>query len=283
MELRGRAILVTGASTGIGEACARHFDGLGARVYAGVRKESDGERLAAGQSDRLTPVILDVTDEGQIEAVMARIADDQGAAGLAGLVNNAGVARGGPLEYLPIDEWRDQFEINVFGQIAVTKAAMPLIRDATGRIVFIGSISGRVSTPFMGPYSASKHAIEAVVESLQHELASWGIGVALVEPGVIATAIWGKGTETIERLDESFSPEAHERYGQIFAQFREAIAANGRKGIPALEVAEAVEHALTSPRPKLRYLVGRDAQTAAYADKVLPDRVMQKLVRSQRG
>jgi NAD(P)-dependent dehydrogenase (short-subunit alcohol dehydrogenase family) len=278
MERTGKTILVTGASTGIGEAAVRYFDERGARVYAGVRKEADGERLRNGSSDRLTPVILDVTDEAQIDATMKTIADDIGSGGLHGLVNNAGVARGGPLEYLPVDEWREQFEVNVFGQIAVTRAAMPLIRQAVGRIVFIGSIAGRVSTPFMGPYAASKHAIEAIGESLLHELHPWGIHVAVVEPGVIATAIWGKGNETVDRMERELPPEASERYADVFESFRRQITENDGKGIPAVEVAERIDHALFSPHPRPRYLVGNDAKMAAAADRLAPDRLMQFLV-----
>jgi NAD(P)-dependent dehydrogenase (short-subunit alcohol dehydrogenase family) len=278
MGLAGKSILITGASTGIGEACARSFDDAGARVFAGVRKEADADALRQGQSDRLRPVILDVTRADQIEAVVEQIDGVVGEQGLDGVVNNAGVARGGPLEYLPIDEWRDQFEINVFGQVAVTQATLPLIRRATGRVVFVGSIAGRVATPFMGPYSASKHAIEAVAESLWHELRPWGIHVALVEPGVIATAIWGKGQETLARLDEELPAEAHERYADVFDDFRRSIDESNKNGIAATEVAKKVAHALTSSRPRPRYLVGNDAKMAAFADKLLPDSLMELAV-----
>jgi NAD(P)-dependent dehydrogenase (short-subunit alcohol dehydrogenase family) len=274
-EHGGKAVLVTGASTGIGEACARYFDDKGATVFAGVRRDEDGDRLRVGQSERLTPVLLDVTDSAQIDAAMKEIGERRGGAGLDGLVNNAGVARGGPLEYLPLDEWRSQFEINVFGQVAVTQAAMPMIREATGRIVFVGSIAGRVGTPFMGPYAASKHAIEAIGESLMHELRPWGIHVAVVEPGVIATAIWGKGNDTLDRLTDLLTPEARERYGHVIDDFRRDIAANDAKGIAPVAVAERVEHALFNAHPRPRYLVGSDARMAAFAKRVLPDPVMQ--------
>jgi NAD(P)-dependent dehydrogenase (short-subunit alcohol dehydrogenase family) len=144
MTTNPSAVLVTGASTGIGEACARFFDERGLRVFAGVRRETDAERLREGQSERMTPVLLDITDQSQIDAAIGTVEAATDGGGLAGLVNNAGVARGGPLEYLPIEEWRDQLEINVVGQVAMTKAALPLIRRGPGRIVFIGSIAGRV-------------------------------------------------------------------------------------------------------------------------------------------
>ena len=276
--LQGRSIVVTGASTGIGEACARHFDAEGATVFAGVRRDADGDRLREGSSDRLRPVTLDVTDAAQIDAAFDEIGAAVGVRGLDGLVNNAGVARGGPLEFLAVDEWRDQFEINVFGQVAVTRRAIPLIRPARGRIVFIGSIASRVSTPFMGPYAASKHAIAAVAEALRHELRPWGIKVSLVEPGVIATDIWGKGRETLARLDDELPAAAHELYGSVFDEFRSSIDKNDGGGIPAIDVARKVAHALTAPRPKSRYLVGTDALVAGYADRLLPDAVMDVVV-----
>jgi len=278
MGLTGKTILITGASTGIGAACARHLDAEGARVFAGVRNEADGERLREGSSDRLRSVMLDVTRADHIAAAVDEIGAAVGDRGLDGLVNNAGVARGGPLEYLTIDEWRDQFEINVFGQVAVTQATLPLIRRATGRIVFIGSIAGRVATPFMGPYSSSKHAIEAVAESLSYELAPSGIRVVLVEPGVIATGIWGKGRETIARLDDELPAEAHERYPDVFDEFRRSIDKSEGSGIAPLVVAEKVAHALTAKRPRPRYLVGIDARAAGLAERLLPDPLMAFIV-----
>ncbi len=156
-------VLVTGASSGIGEACALHLDRLGHRVYAGVRKQEDARGLGERGSDRMVPVFLDVTDQGQVDAVASQIAGDAGK--LDGVVNNAGIGRGGPLEYLPLAEWREQLEVNVVGQVAVTKAVLPLIRSAGGRIVFIGSIGGRVATMMVGPYCASKFAVRQAARS----------------------------------------------------------------------------------------------------------------------
>lgn len=192
MRLVVRAVVVTGASTGIGEATALRFDRRGWQVFAGVRSQTDAERLTAQAGSRLRTVMLDVTDEQMVGAAADTIRSAVGRGGLAGVVNNAGVALGGPVEYLPLEEWRRQLEVNVLGQIAVTKAMMPMIRQGRGRIVFIGSISGRVAAPMMGPYSASKFALEAIAETLRHELRPWGIRVVLIEPGAVKTAIWDK-------------------------------------------------------------------------------------------
>ena len=272
-------VLVTGASTGIGEACALHLDRLGWRVFAGIRKEADGDRLRAQATDRLVAVQLDVTDEGQVGAAFSVIADAVGDDGLAGLVNNAGVARGGPLELLPLSEWRDQLDVNVFGQVAVTKAAIPLLREATGRIVFIGSIAGRVAAPMIGPYAASKHAIEAIGASLREELRPWDIKVAVVEPGIIKTPIWSKGRAKADELEATLGDEAQRLYKDQIEKTRASIERNDTKGIPATKVAEAVAHALTSPRPKLRYLVGPDALVAGNLVRLTPDRAWARLSR----
>lgn len=274
-------VLVTGASTGIGEACALHLDRLGWKVFAGVRRREDGERLCAGATagGRLVPVLLDVTDEEQVIEAMVTIASSVGEDGLAGLVNNAGVARGGPLELLPMSEWRQQLDVNVFGQVAVTKAAIPLLRKATGRIVFIGSIAGRVAAPLIGPYAASKHAIEAIGASLREELRPWDIKVAVVEPGVIRTPIWSKGKAKADELESTFDEDGVRLYRDQMDSIRSSIERNDAKGIAASKVADVVAHALTSPRPKLRYLVGVDALVAGNLVRLMPDRAWARLSR----
>src|SRR3990172_8450526 len=185
-----RCVVITGASTGIGEACALRLDKLGWRVFARVRKEADAERLKNEGSERLTPAFIDVTDEGSIMKAEETVRAVVGEAGLAGLGDNAGVGIHGPLEFLPIEDLRRQLEVNTIGQIAVTQAFLPLIRKGRGRIVNIGSIGGKMATPFLGPYAASKFAMEALTDSLRQELRPWDIHVAIVEPGSIATPIW---------------------------------------------------------------------------------------------
>jgi NAD(P)-dependent dehydrogenase (short-subunit alcohol dehydrogenase family) len=269
--------VVTGSSTGIGEACALRLAGAGHRVIAGVRREADGERLAA-RAGSIVPALVDVTDGMQIDALVRRL-DELDASRLDGLVNNAGIARGGPLEFLPIDEWRTQFEVNVLGQVAVTKALIPLLRRARGRVVFIGSISGRVSTPFLGPYGASKHAIEAVAESLREELRPWDIAVSVVEPGAVRTPIWAKGRDFADQLERRLPAEAHDLYDDAITDLRRTIDNQERVGVPPDRVAAVVERALTAARPRYRYLVGRDARGAGMLERLLPDRAMAYVTR----
>jgi NAD(P)-dependent dehydrogenase (short-subunit alcohol dehydrogenase family) len=275
------SVLVTGASTGVGEACALRLDRLGHRVYAGVRTEEHARLLLQRGSDRIVPVFLDVTDQGQIDAAAKQIADDGGR--LDGVVNNAGIARGGPLEYLPLETWREQLEVNVLGPVAVTKAVLPFIRAARGRIVFIGSIGGKVATMLMGPYAASKFAIEAIGESLRGELHPWGISVSVVEPGAIKTPIWEKGRQEADRLERALPEEARTRYARHIAAIRKGIEMQDRRGASPYKVAAAVEHALYSTRPKTRYLVGTDARVQALLVRWLPDRPREAIIRRFAG
>lgn len=279
----GSTVLVTGASTGIGRATALRLAAAGWRVFAGVRRDADGRALADASAGSLTPVALDVTDPAQIAAAADSIADAVGGAGLAGLVNNAGIARGGPVEYLPVDDWRLQFEVNLFGQVAVTQAMMPLLRDARGRIVFIGSNSGRISTPMMAPYGASKFAIEALAASMRLELRPWGMKVVVVEPGAVKTAIWEKGRALADELEAVMPADAASRYGDQIAAIRKGIETQDRTGIPADRVAAVVEKALTADRPRARYQVGIDSHVSAAASRVLPDRLLDVAVAKLAG
>ena len=197
-----KSVLVTGASTGIGRACAERLDGAGWRVFAGVRKQPDADSLREAGSERLVPLILDVTDAGQIAAAAERIGGETGEAGLDGLVNNAGIAIGGPLETLPIDDFRRQIEVNLTAHVAVTQAMLPAIRRARGRIVFITSIGGLMAVPMFGAYHAAKFGLEAVGDVFRQELRQWGISVSIVEPGSIATPIWERGQEEVDAIAE---------------------------------------------------------------------------------
>jgi NAD(P)-dependent dehydrogenase (short-subunit alcohol dehydrogenase family) len=278
MSSTSNGIVITGASSGIGEACALHLDALGFRVFAGVRRAEDGEAVQARASARLTPVLLDVTDAASIHQAAERVRDAVGAAGLAGLVNNAGIVVGGPLEVVPPADLRKQFEVNVIGQVAVTQAFLPLLRQGRGRIVNIGSIAGRAATPFIGPYAASKFALEALTDAMRLELRPWGIHVSIVEPGAVASRIWDKGKQRAVQMETAAGPEAKACYGEAAARMREAFARAEQRAIPPRAVTEAIVHALRAARPKTRYLVGRDARLRALLARWLPDRVQDWLL-----
>jgi len=274
-----RAVLVTGAAKGIGRACVERLVGGGHRVYAGVRSDRDADMLRA-LSDRVTPLFLDVTDAAQVRLAAEQVRATLGSDTFAGVVNNAGVAVAGPLEFLPIEEMRRQFEINVIGQVAVTQALLPLIRESRGRVVNIGSVAGRSALPFMGPYSASKFALEALTDALRVELAGWGIHVTIVEPGVIATPIWDTSVNAARRMTERMPPRFFEYYGRIVDALQKKALNGTAGGLPPDHVARVVEHALFATRPKTRYVVGSKARMRIMVEK-LPDRWRDRLIRKQ--
>jgi NAD(P)-dependent dehydrogenase (short-subunit alcohol dehydrogenase family) len=266
-----KAVLVTGASTGIGEATARRLKGAGWEVFAAARKDADLERLGG---EGFAAVKLDVADSDSIAAAKRRL-DERG---LHGLVNNAGIAVSGPMEYLPLDELRHQLEVNLVGQVAVIQAFMPNIRQAKGRIVNVSSIGGKMALPMVGPYAASKHALEAVSDALRRELRPWGIHVSLIEPGAVVTPIWDRGRETADRLEAEMGEEARDRYGKLADKIRSETEKIPDRGVQPDEVAKAIEEALTASRPKLRYVVGGDAKMRLRVKAVIGDRGMDALI-----
>ncbi len=271
-----KSVLVTGASTGIGRACALALSAAGWHVYAGVRTSGAGAALT-GDAPAVEPIRLDVTDSASIREAARRIAAERGTAGLDGLVNNAGIAVGGPLELVRLDDLRRQFEVNVIGQLAVTQEFLPMLRTARGRIVLMSSVSGRIGHPFIGPYTASKFALEALGDALRVELRSSRVQVSLVEPGAVATSIWDKGRTAI---DETVIPAQHQqRYGQVPVLMRAVVAESARTGVPPQRVADVVLAALTAARPRSRYVVGRDAKIAITLRRFLPDRTFDRLTR----
>jgi NAD(P)-dependent dehydrogenase (short-subunit alcohol dehydrogenase family) len=272
------AVVITGASTGIGRACALTLDALGFRVFAGVRKSSDGESLRRGSSVRLTPIFIDVTDEQSIAAAAEEVSREVGDAGLAGLVNNAGIAIPGPLEYLPREELRRQLEINLVGQLAVTQAFLPLLRKARGRIVNISSLAGKLTTPFNGAYSAAKHGIEAFSDALRMELAPWGIHVSVVEPGTIATAMPKKLLQDAATVLSNLPDEGRERYGSDFETYVRELAEHAQRGSQPEVVARAVVHALTARTPRARYPAGTPAGRMLMLYRLLPDRLLDSVI-----
>jgi NAD(P)-dependent dehydrogenase (short-subunit alcohol dehydrogenase family) len=276
-------VVITGASTGIGEACALELDRRGWRVFAGVRSQSATEKLRAEASDRLTPILIDVTDTASIAAAARAVGEAVGDAGVDGLVNNAGIAVPGPLEALPIDTFRRQMEVNVIGQVAVTQAFLPLLRKARGRVVNISSVNGGLSCPYLGAYSASKFALEAVTDAFRIELRRWGIEVSAVEPGPINTPIWQKTVQTADQLADRISPELLALYESDLAIMRETQARLAGSASSVDRVVCAVVHALTAKRPKTRYFLGWHARLPHKGMKMLPDRVRDWIVRKLVG
>jgi len=277
------SVVVTGTSTGIGEACARYLDRMGFQVFATVRSQSDGDRISRAASTRLVYVILDVTEIDSITEALKRVEKATDGRGLDGLVNNAGLVVGGPLELLPIERLRMQLEVNVIGQIAVTQAFLPLIRRATGRIVNISSISGRVAAPMIGAYAISKFAFEAFSDSLRRELSAWGIKVSVIEPGAISTPIWQKSISRADKVLQTMPERAKQLYGKRIEQARDNAVKMSNGAIPAIDVAKVVHRALTASRPRTRYVVGREAKIAARLAWLLPDKLMDWIIEKSRA
>lgn len=273
-----RAVVVTGASSGIGRATALLLDARGWTVFAGVRRSADAQSLAVAASERLVPLMLDVSKEPDIAAA-AQTVRDRGIP-LAGLVNNAGIAAAAPLEAVPIDELRHQLEVNVVGQVAVTQAMLPMLRATEGRIVNVTSVGGLVAGPMLGPYHASKFAFEAITDTLRNELAPWGIEVIAIEPGAIATPIWATSAAAADRMN--LPAEAIERYRKPIAAARASAANASKHGLPPEKVAGVIERALTTRRPRTRYPVGTDAKAVAWLLAGLPDRLRDRIVFGQR-
>ncbi len=256
-----RAIVVTGASTGIGKAIALALDAKGFRVFAGVRKEADGATLRREATGTLTPLLLDVTDESSLaRAVETVTAQTNGH--LYGLVNNAGLGLGGPLELVPISETRKLMEVNVIGLLATTQAFAPLLRNAGGRIVNIGSLAGIIAMPGASSYAASKFAVQAITDALRLEFAPFGIQVAIVDPGAIESALWDKGKAQKKALLDAASPELLELYAPLI-EMGKKLGEHPRGMLPASRVAEDVVRAFCSAKPKTRYLVGPGPHKAA--------------------
>lgn len=268
-------IVVTGASTGMGAATARELASRGFHVLAGVRRESDGRALAA---DRIQPVIVDITRSEQIIDLAALVEAD--GRPLRALVNNAGIAVNAPVEVMPMTEWRRQFDVNFFGHLEVTQALLPAIRRSRGRIVMTSSLAGRLAQPTYGAYSGSKYALEAVGDALRRELAPEGVKVVLIEPGAVRTEMVGRGGVTARTLISGMTPEQEQRYGglmqAILAQSEDFL----RTGVDASAAAQVFARAITSPRPRARYTIGRDAAVLTRLARFLPDRALDRVLAS---
>ena len=268
-----QSVVVTGASTGIGRACVAELVAAGFHVWAAVRKQSDADSLTAEHGTAVTPLLLDLLDHASVRAAGERVC----AAGpLRGLVNNAGIALPAPLETIPIDVFERQLDINVVGQLLMTQVMLPaLLAHGDARVVFIGSIGGRISGPILGAYHASKHAVVALADSLRAELAPYGVRVSLVEPGVIATPIWSTASAAGDEVMSSI-PAEHPRYARQIAGARKS-ARNGSSGSPPSTVGTVVRKAIVSRRPRPRQVVGSDAKVVAALVRLLPFRAIYRI------
>jgi len=281
--------LITGASTGIGRSTSLRLARAGWTVLAGVRDPAAGERLLAEApaAGHVIPLTLDVSDADQIARAAELVDAETRGAGAPGtgrldaLVNNAGIGFGGPLELIPVEDLRRQFEVNVVGQVAVTQARLPALRRARGRIVLVSSIGGRVAMAFTAPYAASKHALEAIGDALRVELRTSNVQVALIEPGSVATPIWDKAGAEAERV--SIPAELQTQYGQVPAAMGKVVDNLAQRGIPAEQVAETIERALTARRMRARYLIGGDAKVMLLAKRLLPDLLFDRVARRALG
>ena len=275
-------VVVTGTSTGIGEATALHLAKQGFHVLAGVRRDEDGAALANRAKGEVTPLIIDVTDAAMIAAAAAKMSDAVGERGLAGLVNNAGIGVPAPLEFQPMADFRHQLEVNLFGPVAMTQAFLPLIRRGRGRIVNVGSIGGMLVLPLNGAYSASKFGMRAISDALRLELRQWEIHVSLIEVAPVKTAIFGKSYAALDGLQAKLGEDGYRLYEQQIAAIRKAVEGAEASADPPLVIAKAIDHALTSDKPKTRYLVGHGGKQTALA-AALPDRARDKALARELG
>jgi NAD(P)-dependent dehydrogenase (short-subunit alcohol dehydrogenase family) len=275
-------VVVTGAAKGIGAAIVRRLVADGFRVIAGVRRTEDAQALRGELGERVVPALLDITDPDAVAAAAELVGGQVSDRGLAGLVNNAGIAVAAPLEFLPPAELRRQLEVNVVGQHAVTQALLPVLRRGQGRIINLGSIGDRIVAPMTGPYHISKFALRAWSDTLRLELSPWDIKVVLVEPGAVATPIWETSIVAAERLQQTLPAGVEELYVRAIAAARTSALRSAARGMPADQVAAVVAQALTVRRPRARYLVGIDARITAIVAR-LPDRLRDRLILSQSG
>ncbi len=277
-----KSVVVTGSSTGIGWGAAKVLIENGLRVFGSVRKQADGDRLKAEFGDNFVPLLFDVTDAAAVNAAAEKVSAALGHETLAGLVNNAGIAVAGPLLYLKIDELRHQLEVNVVGQLIVTQAFAPLLgvdktrKGAPGRIVMISSVGGKNANPFVGPYNASKFALEGLSESLRRELMLFGIDVIIVAPGAVATPIWNKADEI------DVNQYANTPYIDQLKRIRSYMLERGAKGLKPEELGKAIHKALTIAHPKTRYSVSPDRVQDTMVN-ILPKRLVDRMIGGRLG
>ena len=273
---RRELIVVTGASTGMGAATAKELARKGFHVLAGVRRDVDADALRA---DGIEPHILDITVDSDVAAIADRVARDPLGRPLRALINNAGIGVNGPVEALPIAEWRRQFEVNLFGHVAMIQALLPSLRRSSGTVVNISSVGGKVALPTYPAYAGSKFAMEALSDSLRREVSGSGVKVAVVEPGAVKTAMAERGIATADRLKAEMATDQLERYGALIDAMSNLSRSFDTDGVPAEHAAKVIAKAATAPRPRTRYTIGRDAAVLARLSRVVSDRFLDRLVR----
>ena len=265
-------IVVTGASTGMGASAARELARQGFHVLAGVRRDRDADAI---RSTGIEPVILDITRSEQVEALAARVAGDPRP--LHALVNNAGIQVNGPVEALPMAQWRWVFEVNLFGHIAVTQALLPALLRSKGRVINISSVGGKIAMPTYGAYAGAKFALEAVSDALRREVAPLGVQVVLVEPGGVRTEMAARGIATANHLATQMTPEQDERYGRLVHAINTLMASGTASGLTADAAARVIAKAVTTRRPRTRYTIGRDAALLTCLVRMLSDRALDRI------
>lgn len=270
--------IVTGASTGIGRATAQRLAAEGYHVLAGVRKQSDAQKITR---PGVEPVILDVTNDDHIASLVHRVAHDSEERPLQALVNNAGVAVNAPIEILSLDDWRFQFDVSVFGQIALTRALLPVLLSTRGRIVNITSVGGRVAMANFGAYSAAKFAMEAVSDSLRREVEAFGVTVVKVTPGAVSTNLTESGLAAAARITDTMTPDQHRRYDELGRAFVAQAEGFARDGVSPEHAASVIVKAVTARKPKTRYTIGRDGAMFTFMPRIVSDRMLDAMLRSQ--
>ncbi|MCP9272431.1 SDR family NAD(P)-dependent oxidoreductase [Mycolicibacterium arenosum] len=268
------AALVTGAGRGIGRTIAEHLAGAGWDVIAGVRSQRDADAVVAANPARISSVLLDVTDEAHIAALDAALPSR-----LDAVVNNAGIAVAGPMESVTSDDWRKQLDVNVIGQMAVTRAVLPRLRESHGRVVFISSVNGQLSFPLMGAYCASKFALEAAAAALRMEVQPFGVGVVVIEPAQTDTDMWHTAPEMVAQTEAAMTTEHRTLYSRHIAGMKKRIPLSQKMAVAPAKVAAVVEHALTTRRPRARYVVGVGPKVQAAVMTNLPARVRERVLR----
>lgn len=267
------SVLVTGAGRGIGRAIVEHLAATGWDVIAGVRTKADAAAVTALDPQRISAVILDVTDAGHIDALEAALPPR-----LDAVVNNAGIAVAGPVEAVSSDDWRKQLEVNVIGQFAVTRAVLPKLRESRGRVIFISSVNGQLSSPMLGAYAASKFALEAGAEALRIELRPWGIPVVVVEPAQTDTDMWRKADDMVVELEAATPPALRALYAGHITGMKKFIPVSQKMAVPPAKVVAVVEEALTARKPKARYLVGLGTKVQVALMRNTPTAVRDRIV-----